>query len=382
MLDFGSLRNVCLGGAVVALAVLTGCGSTVVTGNQGGAGGAGGSAGSSSSTGGSAGAGGFGGTGGSGGAGGMGGGVVLPACNSGNGTVLAIDEIFWGDTDADGTPNPANGWKSFGFDIDGRFSTKDSTDLCKPGAVGSPAQTYPDGHNGIDNSFGKNILPIFLGLASEFSSDNNKPITMGEYTYLLSIDDVGEGPCSTSSAFFLGGNLGYVPSFDGNDVWPIDASSLVNPNVPTSAKCSFANTRIEMGFVQAGPPSQFDLIVKTAGFRMVLPVRQARLKMDLELNNQIATKGHIGGIIRTEDLADEVKKVAAAFDSSFCDPNSPTLQSIINQLWQASDIMVDGSQDPTKVCDGISIGLGFTMKKAQLGAVVPPVPPPANPCVP
>ena len=64
------------------------------------------------------------------------------------------------------------------------------------------------------------------------------------------------------------------------------------------------------------------------------------------------------------------------------DPNSPTLQSILNQLRQASDIMSDGSQDPAKQCDAISIGLGFTMKSAQLGPVAPPTPPPADPCIP
>lgn len=90
----------------------------------------------------------------------------------------------------------------------------------------------------------------------------------------------------------------------------------------------------------------------------------------------------MGGIIRAEDLVDQVAKLAAAFDSSFCDPNSPTLVAILNQLRQASDILLDGSQDPNKVCDGISIGLGFTMKAAQLGGIAPPVSPPPNPCIP
>jgi hypothetical protein len=86
--------------------------------------------------------------------------------------------------------------------------------------------------------------------------------------------------------------------------------------------------------------------------------------------------------MNTEEFVQEIAKIAQAFDSSFCDPNSPTLQSILNQIRQASDIMQDGTQDPTKECDGISIGLGFTMKSAQLGAVAPPPPPPPDPCAP
>jgi hypothetical protein len=33
--------------------------------------------------------------------------------------------------------------------------------------------------------------------------------------------------------------------------------------------------------------------------------------------------------------------------------------------------MADGSQDPSKTCDGISMGLGFEMNEAQLGDVGP-----------
>ena len=50
------------------------------------------------------------------------------------------------------------------------------------------------------------------------------------------------------------------------------------------------------------------------------------------------------------------------------------------QIAQASDILTDGTQDPTKPCDGISIGLGFDGALVQLGTPVAPPPPPTNPC--
>jgi hypothetical protein len=45
--------------------------------------------------------------------------------------------------------------------------------------------------------------------------------------------------------------------------------------------------------------------------------------------------------------------------------------------------MSDGTQDTSKVCDGISIGVGFEMKEVQIGEVGPPttpgdICPPAN----
>ena len=50
------------------------------------------------------------------------------------------------------------------------------------------------------------------------------------------------------------------------------------------------------------------------------------------------------------------------------------------QIRQASDIMVDGTQDPAKTCNGISIGLGFEMSELQFGNVANPVAPTPHIC--
>src|SRR5690349_19491062 len=60
---------------------------------------------------------------------------TAPATKPGDGTgsvTMAISKLYLGDTDADGTPDKANGWKNFGYDLDGKISTATSTDLCKP----------------------------------------------------------------------------------------------------------------------------------------------------------------------------------------------------------------------------------------------------------
>jgi type I restriction enzyme R subunit len=115
--------------------------------------------------------------------------------------------------------------------------------------------------------------------------------------------------------------------------------------------------------------------------KMVLPVHNLRIAMQLGPDEKSATAGQIGGIINAEDLVNELRKVIGSFDSSLCDPNSPTGTSVLNQIRQAADILQDGTQDPAKECDGISIGLGFTMKAAQLGKVVAPELP-KDPCTP
>ncbi len=47
-------------------------------------------------------------------------------------TVVAIKKLYLGDTNRDGTANKVNGWKQYGYDLDGKASTATSTDLCKP----------------------------------------------------------------------------------------------------------------------------------------------------------------------------------------------------------------------------------------------------------
>jgi hypothetical protein len=42
---------------------------------------------------------------------------------------------------------------------------------------------------------------------------------------------------------------------------------------------------------------------------------------------------------------------------------------------QAPDILADATQDPTKTCDAISIGIGFEAVAVQLGPVQPMSPP-------
>src|SRR5689334_17412348 len=51
----------------------------------------------------------------------------------GTGSVtMAISKLYLGDTKRDGSPDAVNGWKEYGYDLDGVISTATSTGLCKP----------------------------------------------------------------------------------------------------------------------------------------------------------------------------------------------------------------------------------------------------------
>ncbi len=304
-----------------------------------------------------------------------------PMPGDGAGVVYAVSKLFLGDTDRDGTPNAATGWKQYGYDLDHAISTKDSVDLCKPAAGGAPPAIYPDGTNGIDNSFGKNILPILLGLAPDSSDQVNASINDGELTLVFDLHDLG--PQSSYNPLlarhYLGADLGSPPAFDGADVWPIDPASLTNPGDITSAKLPLPESYLT-GNTWVSGPSQgtLELPLSMAGFTLPLRIHHVVITMDLAPDHATATNGTIAGVLDTEEFAQAMIDVMGAFDPSLC--SGSTADSITNQLRQASDILADATQDPALECNAISIGIGFNANPILLGPIAPATPPPPDAC--
>jgi hypothetical protein len=369
--------------------IAAGCGGSVETAAGGstatGSGGAGGSTTTSSSstitTSGST-TTGMGGTGGTtmptGGTGGT-------TIGTGGGATLAFHKLLLGDTTPNGTVS-MTAWKQYGFDVDGKISTNASVDLCKPAAGGKASAVYPDGDNGIDNSFGKNIMPILTSLASDFSTQSNQQIATGRFTVLVHIQDLVPGQSGTfPAALYTGGYPANVsPAWQGADAWPVRADSLVNGDL-SSPKTLFPMSTVTVDAAggrlwQSVSLGDIDLQLVTAGIPFVLPIRSARLAMTLSGDDAHAVSGRIGGVIDTEAFIKELAKVAGSFDPTLCPPSS-TFEAIAQQVRQAQDILGDGTQDPLKTCNAISVGLGFEADAALLGAVFTPVasPDPCNP---
>jgi len=258
--------------------------------------------------------------------------------------------------------------------------TAASIDLCKPANNAPPSSVYPDGNNGIDNSFGRNILPIFLGLSATFSDQANAGITMGEYSLILHIENLMAGPDQSPlvSRLYSTTPLGMAPKFDGTDCWPVAPEGLNNPVDIKSSKISFNMSSVKMNHWDSGGDATLVLTFSLSGFSFRLTIHHARLSMDLAPDHKSATGGQIGGILDTAEFAGVIKQFAGTFDPSLC--MGPTIDSIIAQITQASDILADGSQDPAQTCNGISIGLGFKLLPVQVGLIGPVTPPPPNPC--
>jgi hypothetical protein len=336
--------------------VAVGCGSdgdTVSTTGATGTGGSGGTSSSSSAESSSS-------SSGSGGA---------PACPTNEGTVFAVRELFFGEGNS-------GEWKSVGFNLDDKVSTGSSTDVCQPNAGGSAQTAYPDGDEGRDNSFGKNLLPTILALYPNWVSDINNGITNGNFTALVKtycMPEIGDAPVLTTK-LFGGTKLATPPVWDGTDMWPVEPGLLDDITDKESSSIVFPNSSVVGMTFDSGKDGTFILSVpvRTAmsSTSIKLTLYSARMTMNLSDDRKSATGGVIGGVLNTEEFVAEIKKVG--FLLGYC--GTVLFDNLINTVRQASDIMADGTQDPTKTCDGISMGLGFEMRPAQIAEVGPPNP--------
>jgi hypothetical protein len=128
----------------------------------------------------------------------------------------------------------------------------------------------------------------------------------------------------------------------------------------------------------SSPPGAFEIRLRLEGMHLALPLNHAILTMDLAPDRSSASMGVIAGILEVEAFIEEMRQMAGAFDPALCE--GTTFDSLADQLRQSADILSDGTQDPAKTCDAISVGMGFEASAVQLGPVAAPVPPPLDPC--
>jgi hypothetical protein len=290
-------------------------------------------------------------------------------CMSGQGTALAATKLVFGEGNS-------GQWKKVGFNLDGQTTTASATDVCKPNSGAMTNAPYPDGDQGIDNSFGKNLLPLIISLYPNWVTDINNGISSGFFTVLLKLSclpPTGDVPAFTTK-LFGGTALGSMPKFDGTDLWPVSPELLTNTMDPESSAVLFNNSSVTGTMFDAGKDETFILTVPiktdTASTSIKLTLYAAKTTMTLGADRKSATNGRIGGVLNTEEFVAEMKKVGALL--GLCD--SALFDGLITQVRQSSDIMADGTQDPTKICDGISMGLGFEMKEVLIGGVGPKAP--------
>ncbi len=207
-------------------------------------------------------------------------------------------------------------------------------------------------------------------------TDVNSSIQKGNFTALLEIECLPPTGDATglTTKLFAGETLGTTPKWDGTDQWPVEPDLLTDPTDPQSSSLVFPNCSVTGTTFSTGTNGTIVLTIPivTGGVStsIKLTLYAAQLTMTLSADRLSATNGMIGGVLNTSEFVTQVNNIAVLL--GLCGTTAQT--ALVTQVEQASDILADGTQDTTKVCDGISVGLGFSMLPAQVGTVGLPAP--------
>lgn len=298
--------------------------------------------------------------------------------------VFALDSISLGEADRNGVKDK-DAWKGYGYNLDGRITnvtgstSPDLERVCKR-AQGAPATVHQDGDEGTDNAFGKEILKLLDPFTPTPSKSLTDAIRAGDFTIMLKIVGLTDEPEQTntglSGTLLVGGKFseeeGKVPTFSPTDDWPY----IQDPQVPISG--AYINKGV---FVNGTGGAQVKLSLSISGQSLSLTINKAIISFKHNPATKALEGGTIAGVINTEEFVNGISSVAGRFSTDLC--SGSTVEGIKGSIRQASDMLADGTQDPSKPCDGISVGLGFTAK--QVGnptKVVQPEVPQDDPCNP
>lgn len=290
---------------------------------------------------------------------------------SGPGATIVVEHVYLGIKTFAGVEDNA-AWESFGFNLDGQVTTNDFSNHCQPYANAPPNSVFPDGPVGIDNSWGKYILPIMktaaaaTGGGSDLDGACDEVIASGASSWAIQFDALasGDGPVDSPGAFFdvrdrMGATWLKAPeSFAG------DAPLVVFPGGTTQ------NDAWSSGSATA----VLQLSIPLFGPHFPLHLHHPRIRMSVDASGTYT--GIIGGVLDTEEFVNDFRNAVGPLIS--CEGTA--IDSVLNQLRQASDMIVDGAQNPNVTCNGISFGIGFTASAQAVGDFTTLLDPPEDPC--
>jgi hypothetical protein len=264
----------------------------------------------------------------------------------------------------------AQGWKRYGYNIDGLDSTSPSaTNSCIPSPTMTSFKDQIDGPGGIDNSFGANIVvPLLSLLVTNPSQTINTSLEEGKFTFLINVTGLsgaaGQTASGLSGSLFGGLSFGDAgaPTFTTADNWPISTTYITSSvgadgklAQPIVATINLSGAYVVNGTVVSGAPQAVGLALTIGGYQITVPIEHALLTFQNpgDAGASQASGGIISGVINTAQLLTALGPIAA--DNMLCGE----LPAITPAIQQAADILDDGTNEPGKPCSAISIGIGF-----------------------
>lgn len=293
--------------------------------------------------------------------------------------VWVVDRWFLGETDREGNVSQDT-WKQYGFDLDGWTSTPEQGFHCKlakheiyPGWNAKYENIRIDGNGGIDNSFGKNcnnsILITFAANPSDYFTGDTKD---GRFTSVFALDGPGgSGDYKSLPSWYFPARGIEPKALDTEEDWasyPWHPISNWSENV--DEKVSFSGAYVADDTWVSGVTPLLPVNIGTIKSYLQFRIYQAHVTIAFN-KERTEGQGTLGGIVRASELANEFEDWATPVlcDNEFISKDAP--KSIAKVVMESADILLDGTQDPTKTCDGISVGLGFHVRRSALGAPTP-----------
>jgi hypothetical protein len=282
------------------------------------------------------------------------------------GTNFAFQHYYLGDTDRAGVSS-ASAWQQFGANIDGKVTLASSTDVCTLTA-GASKQTQVDGVGGNDNSWGENLLPIFLTIfGTSFVTSYNNAVAQGDFTTMIDVTELTDSGSQSGSApgwGFAGAVLGHPPTWTVADDWPVYPDWLNDGGLASGSKIAFPAASLDAGLWSSGAPTDMPLELGFGAVGIELVVHHATVSF-AHATPTTAANGTVAGILYTQEFLATLGNAAGWLSMSLC--NGSAFESIAEQITQAQDIVHDGTNTAGTPCDAISIGFGFD--GVQIGPV-------------
>ncbi|MFO0547435.1 MAG: hypothetical protein U0271_03550 [Polyangiaceae bacterium] len=282
------------------------------------------------------------------------------------GRTFSVTAFRLGDQDDSGASHPYE-WERFGFDLDEMITHNDFDEHCHPALGGSPGVVFPDGLGGVDNSFGKNLIPIIKLVFSEARDDFDGTVN-------ASIGRVTSGLIMRTTAFSSSADATDIDATavvawraDAATGWDVDQDSVAEPDAADiEGSIARAHAAFNGGYLNGdvlvlppGPDTWLDLQLDVKA--SVIPVRVHHPLLVVQLDaTHTQGRGVLTGVLLDEEAQDGARFAAYKADRSFCEGAS--IEGVIFDVGQTADIMADEGQDPTQTCDAISFAVGIEIE--------------------
>jgi hypothetical protein len=269
-----------------------------------------------------------------------------------------------------------------------------SSDVCTR-ATNANSKNQTDGAQGIDNSFGENIIPLLSAIFPNPSAIADKAFAAGTFGWILSIQglaaDATQPSVGLSADFFRGVSFGQPPNASGAqptftlaDQWPVDQAMVTSGvtsngilSLPAVSVSRFPKAYVNDGEFVSGLSEPLDLVIPFGVAPLKLTLEHAIITFHHASATQ-ASGGVIAGVIRTSDLVASVQSVAGNISTSLC--SNSTFAQVKTAIEEAADIMTDGTNVAGVPCDAISVGIGFEAAEIGNPRYAGAFPAPPNPC--